>query len=263
MKTIKAIAGLCALCALMASSFAVQTASATTKGTTAFTCKETGAGGGFTKAHCKAGDVGSGNFSHVAFAQGTTTEITVSNETTGGEKLASQVMMGFGDTVTGSAATVSGSGVLTNSIDASGEHYVHGEISLVYSEITENLQGCEVFEDTEKGEKGVVRTATLEFTSKGQGDAVKFFPKGGEVFASATVSNCVISGTVQWVGSMKCPMDGSTILCNKDEITTEKTLRVGSKSGPAAGFFGSITVKGRANSGQAYTPISPTTTETP
>jgi hypothetical protein len=255
--------GLCMLCALAFSAFAAQSAAAATKGTTAFTCKETGPGGGFTKAHCKSGDAGSGNFSHVTIPPNTKTEVIASNEATGGELVPSQLMMGFGDTVTGRAAKVSGSGWLENSLDAGGEHYLHGEIALTYSEVTETELECEVAEDGEKGEKGVVRTTNLEFTTKGQGDHVKILPKEGTTFASANVSKCVFEGTLKWVGSVKCAIDGSTVLCNKDEITAEKTMRVGSATGPAAGIFGSITLKGRTNSADSYKPISPTTVETP
>ncbi|HSS34369.1 MAG TPA: hypothetical protein VLL27_13920 [Solirubrobacterales bacterium] len=255
------------LCTLALSAIGAQSATAATKGTTAFTCKETGAGGGFTKAHCKAADAGSGKFSHVAIPQDTTTEVTISNETTGGESLASQLMLGSGDTVTGVAPEVSGSGWLKNVIDpGTGEHYIHGEFALTYSGITESLLGCEVFKDNgggEKGAKGVVQTTTLTFTTKGLGDYVRITPKEGAPFASAIVAKCAsFEGTLKWVGSVKCPVDGATILCDKEVITAEKTLRVGSLAGPVSGIFGSYTLKGRANSSDTYQPISPTTIET-
>jgi hypothetical protein len=267
--SVRRVIGLCLLSALLAGSFAASSATAATKGTTAFTCKETGPGGGFTKAHCKASDAGSGNFSHVAIPQNTKTELIATNESTGGELVPSQLMQGFGDTLTGVAAEVSGSGVLTNAIDAStGEHYLHGEITLTYTGITESEgSGCEAYTDNggEKGGKGVIHTTSLTFTSKGQGDYVKIFPIEGAPFATVILSNCkveALNGTYKWIGSMKCPFDGATILCNKDEITTAKTLRVNTASGPAAGFFGSITLKGRESPLDSYKPISATTVET-
>lgn len=265
MRSLSLILGLCVVSALLGG-FAAQGALAASKGTTAFTCKETGAGGSFTKAHCKAADAGSGKFSHVAIPQDATTEVTVSNETTGGESLASQLMLGAGDTVTGVAPEVSGSGWLKNVIDAgTGEHYIHGEFALTFSGVTESNYGCEVFKDNggEKGEKGVVQTTTLTFTTKGLGDYVRITPKEGAPFASTFVEKCAsFEGTLKWVGSVKCPVDGATILCDKDVITAEKTLRLGSLAGPVSGIFGSYTLKGRANSSDTYQPISPTTVET-
>jgi hypothetical protein len=76
----RAIAGACLLCALLVSAFAAQSASAVTKGTTAFTCKETGTGD-FKDAHCKEGvSPGTGSFKHVEVAKDTTTHITVTDE---------------------------------------------------------------------------------------------------------------------------------------------------------------------------------------
>ena len=257
------------LCALLVSAFAAQGALGATKGTTAFTCKETGAGGGFTKAHCKTADTGSGNFSHVAIPPSTTTEVTASNESTGGEFTSSQLMFAFGDTMTGVATTVTGSGVLTNTVDPStGEHYIQGEGSLTYSGISEIEKGCQAYTDTagkEKGEKGVVHTSNLVFTTKGQGDFIKISPKEGTVFATAILSGCpleALNGTYQWVGSIKCPIDGATILCDKDEILAAKTMRVNSATGPVAGLFGHYTLKARANGGDTYKALSATTVET-
>jgi hypothetical protein len=265
----KSAIGLSLLCAIFLSVFVAPGALAASKGTTAFTCKETGAGGTFTKAHCKPSDAGSGKYSHVAIPQDTATEITANNETTGGETTSSQLMFAFGDTMTGVATEVTGAGVMENKIDgATGEHYIRGEGTLTYTGISEIEGGCSVYTDNgggEKGEKGVVHTNVLEFTTKGQGDFVKIAPKEGTTFATAILDGCSLEGlnaTYKWVGSMKCPIEGATIVCNKDEILAAKTMRVNTAGGPLAGLFGTYTLKGRANSGESYTPISPTTVET-
>ena len=130
---------LCMLGALLAGVLAAQGAVAATNGKTAFTCKERkeAGGAGFSKAHCTNADaVGSGaKFEHVQIASGTTTEVSVSNETTGGSTppLASKNTMG-GVAVPFTATKVTGSGSLENAVDAgTGEHYIHGEGVLTFT----------------------------------------------------------------------------------------------------------------------------------
>jgi hypothetical protein len=86
----RAILSLCMICALASSAFLVAGAAAATKGTTAFTCKKMAVegGAGFSREHCKVEDaVGtSAKYEHLAIAESAKTEVTVSNETTNGEK---------------------------------------------------------------------------------------------------------------------------------------------------------------------------------
>jgi hypothetical protein len=73
---------LCFLCALVLAGVAARGADAAILGTTAFTCKEVGEGGSFTRLHRRSFDAGKGNFSHVAIAQEETTEVIGSNANT-------------------------------------------------------------------------------------------------------------------------------------------------------------------------------------
>ena len=187
----RAVVGLCMLSALLMSAFAAQGAAAT-KGTTAFTCQEK-AGGTFTDAHCKT--AGSGNFQHVAIAQDTKTEVTVSNETTGGV----EEPLGFKVTIAGvplalGAGAINGIGSLENKVAASGEHYVSGTDMFPVEEVsaTEGA-GCKPFAfgngtgSGGVGEPGVVILNVLTATTEGQGDAVKLSPASGEALASFTI----------------------------------------------------------------------------
>jgi hypothetical protein len=163
----------CVLLTAVISTAAVQSASAATKGTTIFTCKKGFLG--FTKAHCKNGDAGTGEFGHVAVAENTTTEITSSNGTTGGEKEVTKLKA----TIAGIAfeiqsTSVTSHGSITNTKDASGEHYADGNIQITYGETTVASpagKGCKV-----KG--GAFNSLSVTITTTGQGDSVKIGTEG-------------------------------------------------------------------------------------
>jgi hypothetical protein len=275
----RAVVGLCMFCALLGSAFAAQSASAVTKGTTAFTCKETGPGGGFTKAHCKASDAGSGNFSHVAINQDTTTHITATNEKTNAEtngstpqKLKATVN---GITVELSATGIHGEGGLTNKIEPTGEHYVHGhEVKLVYTGVTVALptgKGCKVYTDPgggAMGPEGTVATEPLTVTSTGQGDSLKLEPENvGKVFAKFWITECKgsealegLNKTYEVTGSLTCKPDGATLTCDHTEVTTQGNLKLNGSI--KAGYSGTTTIKGGHTEG-GTNPLSVTTVETP
>jgi hypothetical protein len=276
----RAIAGLCMLCALLISAFAAQGASAATKGTTAFTCKEVAAGTGhFKKAHCKPEDAGTGNFDHVAFAEKTTTDLSITSEKTNAETNATTPST-LKATVAGTAIelttnTVHGEGGLENLKEGPtepnpGEHYIHAhKVTLTYTNVEEKKAGCEVFTDkgpTEPvGEKGVIHTEPLTVTSTGQGDSLKITPETGTTFAVFWLKNCVVEGTYKVVGSLTCKPDGATIKCDHTEVTTQGNLHLQSAVGPKAGYEGSLTISGKDTTpGDVnFTPLSVTTVETP
>ncbi|HEX5609266.1 MAG TPA: hypothetical protein VFX45_04140 [Solirubrobacterales bacterium] len=256
----RAITGLCMLCALLASAFAAQGASAA--GTTAYTCAA-GSGPGFSDAHCKTA-VGSGSFVHKSIANGTTTELTGSNETTGGATQNTVLKA----TVAGSvfsltATTSSASGWMTNA-EEGGEMYAHGDGTATKTGVT-STGGCKVFTDNHpagtKGEEGVVHTEPIKGTTKGQGDAVKFEPTEGTVFARFILEGCTnsgLNGTYTVTGSVKSTtIEGATVNFTHADTTNQGTLKINGTI--KAGIEGTVTFKSRLNNTQSYTALSATT----
>lgn len=259
--------GLCLLCALVFSAFAVQSASAAEAGTTAFTCKETGPGGTFTKAHCKAADAGSGNFSHVAFKDNTPTALTISNETTGGSSEITKLQtIQSGVNVTFDSETVSGTGTLENKITAEGKHYTvfFFVLSFVAIRVTPEELKCKI-----KG--GQITTNELIASSEGLTEGagkkmhLKLKPATGEVIAKYELEGCTqaaLNGVYEMKGSITTgEIDGATIPFSFEPMTGEKTLKV---RGQASALQGSLTIKGKdiAAGDLACTPLSWTTVET-
>lgn len=260
------LTGLCLLCALAFTAFAAQGASAAIKGTTAFTCIKGGSDGPtkYLTEHCKPGDP-SGEYGHKKIAQDTTTDITVTNAKTDAETVGSTVtklhvdILGFKAELT--AATVHGEGTLANKLDPeTGEHYIHGTITLKYENVTfDNPIACSV-------EGGTVTTKPLTFTTTGTGDNVKFTPKEGTTFAefNAVGAECpeAIKGNYKVTGSVQGQPEGATINFNTAKTTEEGTLKTRNIK---SGIDGKITVKGTDTSvpDTVFTPISVTTIETP
>jgi hypothetical protein len=281
----RSIIGLCLLCALGISAIAAQSASAVFTGTTAFTCAavtpkaETK---GFSDAHCKSAVSTNAAFEHVAIANDETTELNVSNETTGGVKapfiLTATVA---GATLELEGAKVSGTGTIHNHLEGE-EHQATGTATIKFEEVkvkkpltAGGVPKCVVKTDNAgvPGAEGVV-DAVVNSTTKGQGDALLFEPdkpKADEPFSSfwieqnpATAEKCPAALVKKWdiIGSIKATkIEGATFSFTiADTQTTQGTLRVGSTEGPKAGIEGTITLSARANSGESYTPLSLTTT---
>ena len=198
----------------------------------------------------------------------------MSNETTGGVR----EPWGFKVTIAGvplalGAGAINGIGSLENKVAASGEHDVSGTDMFPVEEVsaTEGA-GCKPFAfgngtgSGGVGEPGVVILNVLTATTEGQGDAVKLSPASGEALASFTIQSCsntALNGTYTVVGSVKCIPNGATCKFTEAEVTAAGTLRLNSAVGPKVGISGTLTFKGRANSKEAYTPLSPTTVATP
>jgi|GEM_PF-1382083 len=273
--------GLCMLCALLVCAVAAQGAAATT-GTTAFTCnekKEPG-GVGFSKGHCRAEDaVGTGaKYEHVAVAQNTTTEISGSNKTTEGGTETFKLkytMAGIVFSFNATGVTVTGS--LENQLDASGEHYIQGQVSLKFTGVTSSVTGCKVYADLggETGEAGVIQTETLSLTTKGQGDKVKIEPLAGEVLARYWQKECKVeslNGTDTVRGVLTGTPNGSTLKFTHAETTTQGLGGTpgtsgggggGGGPGSSTGIEGTLTIQARDPLiGGEFKAISPTTVET-
>lgn len=277
----RSVIGLCMLCALLVSGFAAQSASAVTKGTTAFTCAA-GSGAGFSKEHCKPEDaVGSGaKFNHVEIPQDTTTEITGSNETTAGATDVTKLKATINGIVTELQAKVTtGSGWMENKKEGAtdpnpGEHYAVGHGTITYTEasvVAPAGKGCTVWTDIDPetmGEQGVVHTEPLKATTTGQGDSLKFEPTTGNVFTRFYITGCAgsealvaLNGTYTVTGSVTGVPDGATTNFTHTATTAQNTLKLNGSI--KSGLEGTLTIKGRANSGEAYKPLSVTTVETP
>ncbi|HEX5608660.1 MAG TPA: hypothetical protein VFX45_01050 [Solirubrobacterales bacterium] len=268
--------GLCMFCALLVGAVAAQGAAAATNGTTAFTCKEKkeAGGAGFSKAHCtKADSVESGaKFEHVEIAKGTSTEISISNESTGGSTVPFLLKYSMGGVAVPFTATgVTGSGTMENAIDAeTGEHYSRGEGTLTFTGVTTSLPGCKVATDTSEGgigELGVIHTEPLVMTTKGQGDALKVEAKNPLLVATFHLTGCTnsaLNGTDSVRGSVKGVPSGSTVQFTHAASTAENSLEGALGTSTKAGVEGSLTVKAKDPKigGDEFKPISPTTITT-
>lgn len=281
----KSIVGLAVLCALVLSALAAQGATAEiTKGTTAFTCVKGATPKDFVTEHCKAGDAGTKEYGHVAFAQDTTTKTKYSSAktdatTTGGTNTTfKEVIAGVELELVSSE--VIGEGSLENKQDTrenakkeiEHEHYISGTATLEYRNVKvakPSGKGCEVFTDETatktKGAKEVV-DAHINATTTGQGDSIKFEPATAPTFASffveCTTKVPAVEGTWEITGSVTCKPEGATINCSHKETTEQKTLK---GKGNIAGYEGKITVTGTdpIPPDTVYTPLSVTTVETP
>lgn len=279
MTGLKAIFALCLFGALVSGAALATSATAATKGTTAYTCRAEAGGTGFSKGHCAPADaVASGaSYKHVAVAENSSTKGRASNEdTNAGTSEATSWTLKVtlaGTPLELSATAVTGEGLMENKKAASGEHYVTGTGQLTFSGVTVAKPAgkeCKVFEDAAEGKEGtegIVKTKELKATTEGQGDFLKVEPKEGSTFATFVIT-CnpevpeTLQGTISVTGSMKCPTDGATLTCSHTEVTTQTTLKA---KGAKAGIEGKLTVSSEEEGpcGLIYTPLSVTTTETP
>lgn len=265
----RAVIGLCMLCALFVSAITAEGASA--KGTTAYTCREkTVPGGeGFSKAHCKRADaVATGaKYEHVAIANGTTTEVSVTNakttsETSGAEPFFLAGTIG-GIPVELKATTVSGTGTMSNS-EVGGEMLATGTGAIVFSGVTilkPAGQGCVV-----KG--STLTTKQLKSTSAGQpspeeeSNAQMFRrtePNEGTIFAEIPIEKCTtttLNNTFNVTGSVKGRPDGATTVFTTADTSEQATLKL---AGQTATLHGKITFSGKKSTDTAFTPLSVTT----
>jgi hypothetical protein len=269
----RAAVGICMLCAFALSVFAAQASAIT--GTTAFTCKNLEEpSGDFSDAHCKQASVG-GKFKHIAIAQDTTTQLSVTNENESGEKVPARLKATIGGIALELVATsAQAEGSVENRLDASGEHYVSAHSVTTYSGITVAKplgKGCKVYTDNggAKGEEGVLHTNELATTTKEQGDAGKLAPAAGNTIATFIIDGCEgteaiknLNKTYEINGSVRCIPSGATVNCVHAEITAAGTLTL--NGAIKAGVEVDTTFKGKdpAILGDTYRPLSATTVTT-
>jgi hypothetical protein len=252
----------CLLCAFFTSALAAQGAAAATNGTTAFTCRNEGPEHAFSKAHCAPADAVGGEYEHVAIPENTTTDVVGTAGTTEGVKEVTKLKSAIaGVLVELQAKGLDLEGTLTNHKTESGEHYVHGEGKIVYTEVSLTapaVKGCKL-----KGEK--VETKQVTATSAGQGDAIRFSPVSGSVFTEFEIEGCfptALNGLYKVTGSVKGSPDGATIKFTHADTTKQGTLEL---RGQKAGVEGSVTLNGRdpVLEETVFSPLSVTTVETP
>jgi hypothetical protein len=257
--------GLCLLYAALLSALAAHSAAASTKGTTAFTCRNEGPGHAFARAHCTPADATGGEYEHQPIAEGTTTSILGTAGTTGGEKVVTKLKYTLGGIVFEfQAKGLDLESSLTNLKDEANLHYAVGEGKITYTQVTATgaaQSGCKV-----KGE--VIETKQLTLTTKGQEDALSIAPKEGETLAEFNVEGCTqtgLNGLYKLTGSVKGTPEGATLTFTHTGTTSPKTLRLNGPTGIVTGIEGSITLNGRdpALEETSFTPLSFTTVETP
>ncbi len=252
----RAIVGLCMLCALVFSAIAAQGAAAASNGTTAFTCKSvTPAAGtaGFSDSACKNAVSTNANFEHVAFSG--STNLTG----TGGLTKLHSVISGV--EVELQSTSLEGSGTMENMVVAgeNGEHTANGSGVIEYKGVTVTKpagKGCVVT-------GGEVKTKTLKATTAGQGMGLKFEPNEGTLFAEFNVTGCSIAalnGKYEVKGSVIGTPEGTSTVTTAAGTTAQGTLTL---RGQKAGIDGKLLLSGRANSGEAFTPLAATTVATP
>lgn len=272
----KSILGLCMLCALAFSALAAQSASAATEGTTVFTCKKPAGGDPvvgtpFNAAHCKDADTDvNGLWRHVEVAENTTTTVTGTTINTEGKSTPSfleSVQSGVIEQLESKLAHIvpEREGLkswVTNKKDpTTGEHYIEGEVWLVFTEVSVTKpagKSCKV-----KG--GEVLSKRLKFTSKGQGMTIEFEPKEGTLFAEFEIEGCslaALNGKYEVKGKVKATPDGTTLATTHAGITEQGTLTV---RGQKAGFESTATIEATDPEiiGDTDKPLSVTTVKTP
>jgi hypothetical protein len=239
----KAVIGLCVMCALLVSAVASQAASAAS--TTAFTCVE-GTGGGLNST-CETAT--GGNFKHVAIPANTTTELSGKNNgvtflkgTTGGLELKLE------------AKKLSGTGTMTNS-EVSGEMLTSGTGVITYEEVAVVApagKGCEV-----EGKKVV--TNSLKASTAGLTKELKFSPASGTVFAAFVVKGCSVAAfnrEYKAEGTVNGKLKGSMTEFTHTATTASPSALT--LNGQKAGLEGVLELSARANSSQAFSPLSVT-----
>jgi hypothetical protein len=223
-------------------------------GYTAFTCKNVGTGGTFTKAHCKKEDAGSGAWKHVGFTEKTSFTGTNANSAAATTAPASTFLKGtLGTTkVSVGCNTVAATGTLENGKEGE-EMFVSGTGTITYS-------GCIVFEPAEKScvvSGGTIKTKELSATTKGQGMNLKLSPKEGTTLAEVSIEGCaseaVPKGTYPVTGSVTVPeleTSGATLATTESAVTSSGTLKFG---GNNAGLETTMTLKGPSGDGLSVT----------
>jgi hypothetical protein len=273
MNRFKALGGLFAIAVVSVGVFAAPAAVAASKGTTAFTCVQSGPGGTFTKAHCAAADAGAGEYKEVGMAENTVFYVSGINHETSKTNVSWKLKSNVGGAaleIEINEAVLNGS-VFNTKNATTGEHTAIGAAVFSFWGVTVTKpakEGCVVKLDEQPGEGQVEHflSEVLLWGSPGQGDALRFEPEKGTVLATFYVAGCKIAkfnGTYSLTGSVKTnSVDGATISFNHAATTTLKTLKL---NGAEAGLEGGLTLEAADEKieGDTTKPLSFTTVATP
>jgi hypothetical protein len=254
-----AVIRIAVLAALVGSAITAQGAVAgiNALGTTGFTCAASGSG--FSDAHCKS--AGGSGFSHVAIAEGETTEVQASNITTGSERstfLIESKQAGIAMQI--ASKSVQGSGTMVNWVSGIfGEHNVFGEMTFEFLEASVTKpagKGCKV-----KG--GKIVTEKLVWNTANAKIKPRFEPAKGLTLASFEVEGCsttALNGAYALTGTFTVIPNGATVSFTHPAATMESTLFLREQ---IAGIEGSLTFSARKGGAGTFTPLAFTTVETP
>jgi hypothetical protein len=252
------IIGLSLLSALLFSVLGVQSASAAvSKNTTAFTCVKGGGNRDFQDAHCDVTvPAGTGEFGHVAIANGTETEIEVTNAKTKNSTTESTPAtiktIIAGAEVHIDCNTVSGTGAIKNSEPAAGEHRVSGKLiaELTNCTVTKPLN-CTVSEplvfhaafEGVDGLNGAEKNMGLEFKPTTENEllmSIQFtgvncplknltFPLRGTAISTGTVAPNAKEAGATWKFGPEKEMEKLTLGMNLAELlgTLTPTMKGG------------------------------------
>jgi hypothetical protein len=250
MTKLKTTLGLCTLLATAICALGAQGASAQT----AYTCEPVASGATFKDAHCKEAGSGSG-FKHTVIAENVETPITLTNETTNGERsILRAKTQQSGVTLELTSTEMEGEGVLVNRREGEAM-WTEGSHVLVLKNVTVTSpagKGCEVV-------GGKVTTNKLAATSKGLTNEVRLEPFTGETFATFEIKGCSVTAlnhVYSATGAVKGTFNGTTIQFIHGTVspptgtTGQGTLRV---FGQLAGLEGSVTLRMKEGNGIAYT----------
>lgn len=255
----KTIVILCMSCAVVISATLAQNSSATLAGTTAFTCAGVSGTGGFSDAHCTNKTSG-GNYSHAAIEAGKSTELSGTNTNTCSSTTTACPLkitgINFGMPLELEAKKASITGSLQNVFEGE-EHRATSTWSFTLQELAVLVPsgiGCKI-----KG--GEITSKALKATTQGIGMFYKIEANEGTILATFTIEGCSTSEfnrSYNLTGSVKATASGTTIGFTEAGTTEQGTFQL---AGQKAGLDGQLTLSGRANSGEAYTPVAFTTEE--
>jgi len=238
------ILGLCLLCALAVSAFAVPSTSAASS-TTAVTCVAGEGTNYFSDSHCKTGGSGYG---HIAITEKTTINIY------GGLSVLRSTQSGINVEIESTSLT--GEGTMENVLEG-GEHIAKGNGVITYHGVSVKApagKGCSVA-------GGQVVTTELSATTAGQGMGLKVTPTAGETFAEFEVTGCAgnealkaLNGTYKVTGSVIGTPEGATTVTTHAGTTAQGTLKT---RGQKSGIAGALEIE--TTEGCVGTPIAATT----
>jgi hypothetical protein len=267
------------MCILTTAALALQIATASAAGLTAFTCVSTASTKQFATEHCVPGETGTA-FGHVAITE--ETQAKLSNAKTNGPTTGPTNTI-FRETIAGtnleleSQGVIEGLGTLKNELfsgvmDARAVSDANGVTFNSVVVLAPAGQGCVVRKES-GGAVGVVKTKPVEVETTVVTDkeneegtaaerhSVLIEPlKVGDPLATFWIE-CTgsvppaLQGNWEITGKLTCPTHGATIGCNHATITEANTLK---GKGSKAGLQGKVTITANKTTAETH-PVSVTT----